>query len=481
MSVRPTHDQVLSLAPDKAAAAAALPIAVPRAWSAAGCDDGAVWGQYIAAAAEPYSVAVDLSDDVGGPAYRCNCPSRKIPCKHVLALLLLQAGGGVAPGRRLPFAAEWLQRRSSATREGNSGAADHTVATHDGGDRAEAGDAALGGGARSPRPPMPGLDPARQKRQLERYERRRVGLQELDRWLADRVRAGLAAAELSDVATWDRVAARLVDAQCGGLANRVKRVATKVGQHHRWHEDVLEEMALLHALAVSAQRTSSLPGDLADGVHAATGLTAAKDDVLAGVPTTARWVVAGESRTREDRITVQRTWLATVGPGGPGPTSGAGDARAVTWAMVLAFGVFGNELVTEHSVGTAFEADVHWYPGGIALRALVGRTYGEPVPTASGPRASTVAEGLRACGWSLANEPWLERYPMCIRATPAPLGNGCWSLADGTGSVAVAAPFPRIAEIVSVSGGLPVSVMGEWSADGFLPLTLFAGGQVIAL
>src|SRR6185295_17314976 len=96
---------------------------------------------------------------------------------------------------------------------------------------------------------------------------------------------------------------------CGSLANRVKRVATKVGQHPNWHEDVLEEMALLHALAVGAQRTSMLPANLADGVHVATGLTVAKDDVLAGVPSTARWIVAGESRTREDRITVQRTWL----------------------------------------------------------------------------------------------------------------------------------------------------------------------------
>ena len=43
----------------------------------------------------------------------------------------------------------------------------------------------------------------------------------------------------------------------------------------------------------------------------------------------------------------------------------------MTWVMVLAFGAFGNEVTTEYVVGTAMEADVHWYPGGINLRALI--------------------------------------------------------------------------------------------------------------
>ena len=473
MAVRPTHDQVLLLAPDRAAAAAALALAVPSAWSAAGCDDGAVWGAYVATSAEPYNVAVDLSDDAGGPAYRCSCPSRKIPCKHALALLLLYADGHVVPARRLPFAAAWLQRRSARGRDDTevSGEAEALapVPSHDGDESGNASDGALGGGARSPNPPFEGGDPQRQKRQFERAERMRAGLQELDRWLADRIRVGLAASELSDIDTWDRLAARLVDAQCGALANRVRRVATRVGSHPHWHEDVLEEMALMHALAVGAQRTSALTSDLAEGVHIATGLTVAKDDVLAGVPSTATWIVAGESRTREDRITVQRTWLASAG------------AAPVTWAMVLAFGAFGNEVTTEHEVGTAIEGDLHWYPGGIALRAIVGRTTGSPTPAPAGPAPTTVADAADAYGWALAGEPWLERYPMCVAVVPAPIGNGRWVVADTTGALPVAAGFTRMAEVVAVSGGHPIRIMGEWSAEGFLPLTVFTGDQAIVL
>ncbi len=484
MTVRPTPEQVLSLAPDKAAAAAAPALANPASWSFAGCDDDAVWGNYVAASAEPYAVAIDLSDDIVGPAYRCNCPSRKIPCKHALGLLLLYSNNGVIRAQRLPFAAQWLQGRAERPPAIETPTSVGVpVASHDGGEQGSAVDGRLGGGATAPRQALPPPDPNRLKRQLQRAERMRSGLQELDRWLADRIRVGLAAPSLAEPATWDLLSARLVDAQCGALANRVKRVAAKVGQHPRWHEDVLEELALLHALAVGALRASSLPPDLADGVHVATGLTVAKDDVLAGVPSTARWIVAGVSRTREDRITVQRTWLCHADDA---VDAAAGRSQVetqsrTTWAMVLSFGTFGNEVTNDYDVGTAFEADLHWYPGGIALRALVGRAHTEPSPSATGPSPSTIAAGLAACGWAIAREPWLERFPLCVSAVPAPAGNARWLLSDDTGSVPLAPGFTRVAELVCASGGLPITVVGEWGTEGFLPLSLWSRNLAISL
>ena len=465
MSVRPTPEQVLLLAPDRAAAAAATGAADPGAWSAAGCDEQAVWGQYIATSAEPYDVVVDL----GGPAFRCSCPSRKVPCKHCLGLLLMHAQQHVAPAKRLPFAQQWMQRRD---RHPTAHQADTMLDVQGAGDDEVAVDADAAGvrtGARSG-----AHERQREQRQLDRAERMRAGLTELDRWLADTVRTGLAAPALADADTWDRLAARLVDAQCGGLANRVKRVAARVGQHARWHEDVLEEMAVLHALAQGAMRTSTLPLDLADGVHAASGLTVNKDDVLAGVPSTAKWSVLGESRVREDKITVQRTWLATQGPAADGTT-------ATTWAMLLAFGTFGNEVTTEHHVATEFEADVHWYPGAVPLRALVGRLHDEPRRAATAPMPGSVADAVGAAGWAMAREPWLERYPVLVQAAPLPMGNGRWTLADTTGAISIVPGFWRLAELVAISGGRPIVVMGELSADGILPLTVWADGGLVLL
>jgi len=460
MAVRPTTAQVLSLAPDHAAATAATAAADPAAWSAAGCDDTAVWGQYIAAAGEPYEVAVELVS----PAFRCSCPSRKVPCKHCLALLLLHADQRIAPARRLGFVEAWLQQRAAS-------AAGETAAPQP--DLAGDGDEAVAAvadpvGARST-PRLATADDQRDARRTERAERMRAGLVEFDRWLADRVRVGLSAAEFADLGTWHQVAARLVDAQCGGLANRVKRVAARVGQHGRWHEDVLEEMAVLHLMVQGALRTSTLPDDLVDGVHAATGLVVAKNDVLAGVPSTARWQVVGESRVREERITVLRTWLHARDE----PVVGV--PWTPTWAMVLSFGVLGNDIVSDHTVGTEFDADVHWYPGAVPLRALVGHVHSDRVAAGGAPRSQTVSAAVSATGWLLAREPWLERSPVCLMVVPIPVGDGRWVLADDSGAVPIVPGFWRLAELVALSGGRPVTVMGELAGDGFTPLSMWSG------
>jgi hypothetical protein len=393
-------------------------------------------------------------------------------------LLLLHAQQGVQPARRLPFVDAWLQRRAVREAALRDALADPVEAIEppaapatapdvgvDGDQSAAVGVAAMGAAAPSR---SPGDEAQREKRRTERAERMRAGLVEFDRWLADRVRVGLAAAELAQPDTWDRVAARLVDAQCGGLANRVKRVAARVGQHQQWHHDVLEELAVLHLLVNGALRTASLPADLADGVHAATGLTTLQADVLAGVPTTARWQVLGESRVREDRITVQRTWLRAIDP------AGATEPPAPTWALVLSFGTFGNELQSDHAVGTEFDADIHWYPGAAPLRALLGRLHSLSAVSTAAPTGFTVERAMGLAGWALAAEPWLERVPLCICAVPTPLGDGRWVLADRTGALPVVPGFWRLAELVSISGGRPVTVMGEWSADGFQPLTAWA-------
>ena len=60
-------------------------------------------------------------------------------------------------------------------------------------------------------------------------------------------------------------------------------------------------------------------------------------------------------------------------------------------------------------------------------------------------------------------------------------GNGRWALTDTTGSVPIVAGFWRMAELVCVSGGAPITLVGEWSTDGFLPLTAWGNNQVVVL
>ena len=78
-----TPEQALALAPDSSSATAGKKLAVAKHWKNLGRTPTALWGECQGSAL--YQVRVDLN----GMAVKCSCPSRKLPCKHGLGLILL--------------------------------------------------------------------------------------------------------------------------------------------------------------------------------------------------------------------------------------------------------------------------------------------------------------------------------------------------------------------------------------------------------
>jgi hypothetical protein len=89
-----------------------------------------------------------------------------------------------------------------------------------------------------------------------------AGLSELERWLSDQIRQGLAGAAGRD---WHDLAKRLVDAQAPGLAGGVARLS-RVRAEDDWPVRLLEEYALVNLLAVAYRRRAELPSELAETV-----------------------------------------------------------------------------------------------------------------------------------------------------------------------------------------------------------------------
>ena len=103
---------MLALAPDASSRRAAAGLASPSSWTGAGTVGDLVWGLCAGSGKDPYQTVVDVT----GPSYRCSCPSRKFPCKHVLALLLAWANGTV-PEQAGPsdYAQAWQASSSAST------------------------------------------------------------------------------------------------------------------------------------------------------------------------------------------------------------------------------------------------------------------------------------------------------------------------------------------------------------------------------
>jgi hypothetical protein len=431
MSVRWSGEQVLALAPDGSSVAAARALAVPGRWRATGaCDAPAViWGECPGSGKSPYRTAVDLA----GPAFSCTCPSRKFPCKHALAVLLLWSAGAVPDAAEpVDWAAGWLAGRQER-------AARTAARAARGSDDAATGPTATDGPA----------DPEAARRRAEQRRRRMTdGLAELDQWLCDQVRSGLAGTDRAGYQPFDPLAARMVDAQLPAVANTVRRLAAVAVSGEGWPGRLLQEYALLHLLARSAPAALADPGsDLTATVRARLGVTVAKDDVLAAPAVRDEWAVLGHRDDVEDRLTVRQVWLRGTSTGRP--------------AVVLSFAVSGQILDASLVPGTVVDADLHFYPGALPLRALVGVRHAPAEPASRGVPGVGLEAALAAWAAALAADPWVRSWPVVLAGVVPVVDDARWWLVDGEASLPVVDPGEAAWGLLAASGGHPITVLAE--------------------
>ncbi|GAT65922.1 zinc finger SWIM domain-containing protein [Planomonospora sphaerica] len=426
------RDQVLALAPDAPSQKAAQGVSSPGKWSGVGVTADAVWGECKGSGSKPYRACVDLTE----PAYKCTCPSRKFPCKHALGLLLLWSAGGV-PDAAEPadWTAEWLdQRRARAARPA----------------RAERSD--------------PAPDP---KRAGQREQRVAAGLEELERWLADQVRQGLAGARRHD--QWDGLVKRLVDAQAPGVAGTVSRLGSVLTAED-WPARLLGEYSLIHLLLTAHRRAvpegapDALGAGLRQTVRTRIGFPVAKEEVLAGETVRDRWDVLGRRDEEQDRLTTRRVWLR-------GRTTG----RA---ALVLSFAPAGQALDASLVTGTTMDAGLAFYPGSAPLRALVAERHG--AVSAGAPPGSSPEEALAEVAAALAGDPWLDSWPLVLDRV-APVRDGGWLLGGPDGGLPLHPSAGVPWRLLAVSGGHPLTVAAEWTPRGLLPLAAWNEEGLVVL
>jgi hypothetical protein len=306
-----------------------------------------------------------------------------------------------------------------------------------------------------------------EKRVARRADRVAAGLSELDRWLTDQVRHGIAAHRHAGYGFADAMASRLVDAQAPALAAAVRRLVRILGDGELWAARMLEELSLLRLITVAYQRIDQLPADLAATARARVGFPVAVEDVLAGERVRDRWQVLGVRDQVQDQVTVRRVWLHGTATDRP--------------ALVLAFAGPGQAFSADLVPGTTVDAELAYYPGCLPLRAVVAASHRPPDPIHRVVGATSVATALSRHAAALAAEPWLDRWPMLLADVTLTCHNDRWYVLDPTGDALPLRSSPEPPwRLVAVSGGHPVAMFGEWSPSGLRPVSTWSGTRLVA-
>jgi SWIM zinc finger len=437
-----TIEQVVALAPDAGAVKAGRGLATTRPWRTLGRSARVAWGECQGSAAQPYQVQADLAE----PAFKCSCPSKKLPCKHALGLLLLLAEQPAAlpPSEPPSWVGDWLAARARRAEQRTAKAERPAAET-----TAEAAAEAS-------------------KRAASREQRVAAGLAELEQWLADLLRRGLASVQAEPARFWERPATRLVDAQAPGLARRVRELAGIPATGDGWQARLLERLAMLHLLVEGYRRLEALPPAVQADIRAQIGWTLREEEVLAGEATRDRWLVLGGRDGVEERLRVRRTWLW-----------GAVSDRP---ALLLQFAHGSQPFEVALPAGLAIDAELTFFPGAYPLRALIKARHGSGHRLDGLPGHATLAEATAAYARALAANPWLEEFPLAVRGVRPMPADGCWIARDAEDRALPLAPrFASGWTLLALSGGDPVDLFGEWDGDALLPLGAWAGGRFVGL
>ncbi len=414
------------MAPDAASLKAAEKLMNASKWPLLQFNDKAIWGECQGSGASPYQSRIDLN----GPAFKCSCPSRKFPCKHGLALFLLHAerkSSFIETATPPPWVSEWIDARTDKAQK----KIENVSATKP-------------------------VDEAAQARRVEkRGQNIAQGLVELQRWLEDVTRVGMADLQGKPYSYWDHLAARMIDAQASALAFRVRLLGERVmkGAPHIEVAALFAELALLVEAAI---REKNLPPLLQQDIRSLVGWTQAQEDLLLEPANTDQWWVWSHQLQEEDKLIRQDIVLQ-------GCQNGQ-FARIIHYAHSTQR----SALLQGWLPGHCYQADAHFHPATFALRAVLVNPI--QIPMAEPPSHTlSLSMMVKHYQQQLLQQPWLGERPYVLEdALPRIEGEQLFLHGNDT-AVRVTMSSQAKWQLLALSGGYPVTLFGEWNGEIFFP------------
>lgn len=442
-----TPERLREIAPDEATYQRSLSLQHKRCWLHAGSGSQRyIWGTINLQGRPGYRAIIDTQT----LRHACTCPVRNTPCKHVIGLMGYHAASPrqeeILTQNATPrWVVDWV------TKEQNRAQAKAPSATPD--DLAAKHEAAL----------------------AKRIAEMRPGIAEFKTWLHDLIRRGLASVEREPHSFWEDAATRLVDSKARSAADILSAMPNIIEAHDNWHSIVFQELTKLYAMASAFEHLEYLPEPLRYDVLKVAGYTFPKRyfDILPSVTDT--WEVHGlllHTNYNGMGIHMRRTWLR--------------GQRTGKAALLLEFNFGQNAFAQQYTVGTAFSAEMVFYPSQYPLRIQhVNDAQDTPLSLEEFPSWSaghTIHEMLTEYAQAIGSNPWVPQFPVWLAGLTPVRHEGRLYLRDADGTALPVNSFPDLDwQLLALSGGQPLALMGEWDGSSFLPMSVALPDRILSL
>lgn len=360
-------ETVQEMAPDQASLNAAKKLLKPAKWSAHGKAPqvNAVWGQCQGSGANPYYTVADVVNE----GYKCTCPSRKFPCKHVLALLWQFADDPqkFVEGDPPEWVQDWLARRRKTTNTATekSGEASQAASSKNAKNIHLAGTETADASPELSAEQQARQEAAKRKRQEKLKANTEAaiteGLQELRQWTADQLRTGISHFLKELQPRCRRIASRLVDAKAAALASRIDELPAKILTQPvpQQPATAFRELGQLILLANAWQADPDDPD-----TRRAVSVSENREQLLdnpAALSRTGLWENIGEQiYTRRDGLISHTTWLINL------------SAQSSEFAVLQDYyPAATGRRSSAPGLGSQIQGELRYYPSRVPTRAII--------------------------------------------------------------------------------------------------------------
>jgi hypothetical protein len=327
---------------------------------------------------------------------------------------------------------------------------------------------------------------AKIQRRHERLERAAHGLDDLENWLLDTMRRGLAATLSEDPAALQHIATRMAELSrllrvttLGNTGNTtgLKSLLQPSSKMLMLRPDWLEKTASLLAqcyLAVRAfKRRDDLEESMLYDLQTFIGINIRKEEVMSwndGLEDT--WAVAGQQEEIvEDHNKMRKTWLWGL--------------ESTRFALLIDYNFNQQGFPPGLETGHFYKGKIAYYPSAYPQRALVP----DNLTTQKAAWGSITIQGIsnfekfaEIYAEVLATQPWLLTFPVLFSEVSAVRQQDRFYLMDCEKSLLPIQAMENTAwQILALSAGQPVVVFGVWDGTGFIPLSVLANERLVIL
>lgn len=306
--------------------------------------------------------------------------------------------------------------------------------------------------------------PHQQQKQLVTIQ---TGLAELELWLHDLVRNGLASVRHKPKKYWLTMADRMIDVKATGIAAELRLLAAVPPDDAEWAETILRRISRLYLLIQGFQQFELLVPEVQADLYTAVSRQSRNASLLNNPVIRDWWHILGQETELSGRRHIQHIWLW-----------GEQSNRAAKISRIA----HGQRHKTFNWVtGTVLDANLQFYIGTTPLRAQIIEQFDASLPKRAVIGNASIKAALGDFNQALAANPWLNQFPMFLTAVPTH-HNARWFLQDESGSnLLLPTHYKRKWHLLALSQGHPLPIFGLFDGRTLTPLSVWSDNRILPL